>query len=83
LVIRTSSQDIFTDTASTKLKPNVQKSLDKIEGETSTRISATNMGSKSIISIHGVIERAEKARVQVLVFLDNLASVAITNVPLL
>ncbi|KAG2184834.1 hypothetical protein INT43_000747 [Umbelopsis isabellina] len=75
LVIRTSSQDIFTDTSSTKLKPNVQKGLENIEGETSTRISATNMGSKSIISIHGVIEQAEKARVQVLVFLDNLASV--------
>lgn len=52
----------------------MQKGFEKIEMDTETHIRTTNVAGKSIISIHGVIEQAEKARVLVLVFLDNMAS---------
>jgi hypothetical protein len=57
----------------------VQQGIEKIEADTDTHIRASSLGGKCTLSIHGVIEQAEKARVQVLVFLDNMASVAITN----
>lgn len=77
--IRTSSQDLYVDTFSQELKLAVKQGFEKIEADTETHIRVSNLGGKCTISIHGVIEQAEKARVQVLVFLDNMASVAITN----